>query len=127
MRKWFVPLAVLVLAAGGWVALMSHDARRLRPPGDSLADFLARGPEPRQWRAVRARGREYLVACGPMRHVLTFPSGEAVYVFDGAGRLVDWTIDDGDDSAFQRRWGGLQRAGEAVPREEAARRAEGRR
>ena len=31
-------------------------------------------------------------------------SGPASYIFDSTGKLVDWTIDEGDDTRFQKRW-----------------------
>jgi hypothetical protein len=31
-------------------------------------------------------------------------SGPAAYVFNENGRLVDWTVDMGDDSRFQSKW-----------------------
>ena len=42
------------------------------------------------------------VVLGPMGFL---PSGCAYIVYDASGHRVDRTLDEGDDSRFQRKWG----------------------
>ena len=44
-----------------------------------------------------------IVVFKPCRHLA---SGPAVLVFDAGGRLYDKSLDEGDDSRFQREWRG---------------------
>ena len=32
------------------------------------------------------------------------PSGSAMLVYDGEGKLIDWTGDEGENGRFQRKW-----------------------
>jgi hypothetical protein len=121
MRKASVGCLFAVAALVGWCVLWYCEMKRLSPPGDTLADFLAGMPEPREWRVISVEGKEYLVAHGEMRHLLTGPSGAAAYIFDRAGRLVVWTPDTGDAGEdFHREWPGLW-GGQAVDSAAAAR------
>ena len=54
-------------------------------------------------RRVTAKGRDYILATAPMVK-WAFPSGPPMYVFDSQGRLLDYTLDSGDDPAFMDRW-----------------------
>jgi len=54
-------------------------------------------------RRVTARGRDYIVATAPMVG-WALQSGPPMYAFDSQGRLLDYTLDSGDDPAFMDRW-----------------------
>jgi hypothetical protein len=69
---------------------------------------------------VELAGQKHLVLFGTFQAIPRFPSGFPAYVFDPAGRLVDWTPDDGDDPAFLQRWPGLGTGREATPEQVAA-------
>lgn len=54
-------------------------------------------------KTVELEGATYtMLNMGP---VGLLPSGSAYLVYDANGRLVDRTLDEGDDSRFQRKWG----------------------
>ena len=57
---------------------------------------------PRDIEVIRQGGADYLLATGRARGLLA--SGPSGYVFDRAGRLVDWSSDVGDDPRFRDRW-----------------------
>jgi hypothetical protein len=63
---------------------------------------------------IVSNGQEYLALFGPAQAFPGFPSGGPVYIFDRAGRLVDWTPDEGDDEAFRLRWPGIS-PGRPIP------------
>ena len=54
-------------------------------------------------RCVTAKGRDYILATAPMVE-WALQSGPPMYVFDSQGRLLDYTLDSGDDPAFMNRW-----------------------
>ncbi|HVS70373.1 MAG TPA: hypothetical protein VHQ47_03875 [Phycisphaerae bacterium] len=113
--RWWVVLGIGVVVgflgeevAGGW---------RLQPRGraETLREFLAWRPGEQRFAEVEVGGKAGVLAVGPMGGLLS--SGPSVYVYDGSGKLVDWTADEGDDSAFDGRWdvgkawrGGMTRA-----------------
>lgn len=110
---WVIFFGVII---GGWFALESAMFRRVNPVGraSTLNEYLAWRQSAGQFAAVDVRGRQHLIAYGPAGGGL-LPSGPAAYVFDGAGRLVDWSADIGDDSRFDRRWNAQRSRGAARP------------
>jgi hypothetical protein len=52
---------------------------------------------------VNHQGREFTYALGPLL-AWAAPSGPPIYVFDEAGRLLDYTLDAGDDQRFGNDW-----------------------
>jgi hypothetical protein len=104
---------------GGWLQWCRAWYHSVQPAGPTLADHLARRPAAEQGRVFVADGQKYLALLGPIQVLPRLPSGWPVYVFDSAGRLVDWTPDDGDDEEFTRRWAGAF-AGRAVTPDEVA-------
>lgn len=44
---------------------------------------------------------------GPMPRTWAFASGNPIYIFDNSGKLIDHTIDSGDDSGLHSRWPGV--------------------
>jgi hypothetical protein len=114
----FVVLVVVGLF-GGWLLGVRSWYRSVQPAGPSLAEHLNQRAVPEFGRIVVAGGREFLVLLGPIQALPRFPSGPPVYVFDRAGKLVDWTPDVGDDESFNQRWPGLN-SGRSVTSEDVA-------
>jgi hypothetical protein len=56
----------------------------------------------------------YYLAHGPIRAPLALPSGPPVYVFDQAGKLIDYTKDSGDDPRFAKAWKSGPESGERL-------------
>jgi hypothetical protein len=54
-------------------------------------------------RHVTTKGRDYILATAPLMRWAT-PSGPPMYVFDSEGRLLDYTLDSGDDPRFMEKW-----------------------
>jgi hypothetical protein len=104
MRKVITTILVLAVLFVGWVLWVCAWLRSVAPAGPTLAEHLAHRPAPRWQRVFVADGQEYLALYGPMQMLPRLPSGPPVYIFDRAGLLVDWTIDEGDDNAFLQRW-----------------------
>jgi hypothetical protein len=78
--------------------------RRAKPP-EGVQDFRAFmrwRPETNRFFLHAVDGQEFLEAVGPSAGVV--PSGPSGYVFDRSGRLIDRTMDSGDDSRFQRHY-----------------------
>ena len=42
-----------------------------------------------------------IISMGPLGFL---PSGAAMLVYDGEGKLIDWTGDEGENGRFQRKW-----------------------
>lgn len=99
-------LSIIVLRFFGVeLALMR---RAVPPPGvDTFDEFPAWRPGSRQFCLLNTRNGEFLEASGPGAGLL-LPSGLSAFVFDKSGRMVDRTIDGGDDSRFQDAWRGTR-------------------
>jgi hypothetical protein len=107
MRNCLIAIALGLVLAGGWVALLKRWWQSVQPAGITLPAVLAKHPQPEERRVFAVEGREYLALFGPVRAFPRFPSGPPVYVFDRSGTLVDWTPDEGDDEKFKSRWPGF--------------------
>ena len=120
MRK-NLPIVLHFLALfGGWLLWVRDWYQSVTPAGSGLADHLEQRP-PAMWRrVVVVAGQEHLLLFGPWQMFPRYPSGPPVCVFDPAGRLVDWTPDEGDDEAFNERWPGLFAGRELTPEQVAA-------
>ncbi|MEM9560117.1 MAG: hypothetical protein AAF995_07400 [Planctomycetota bacterium] len=98
-------LATLGLAFSAFLMYSAGAIDRVRPTAESqtLAGFLRSMPEPRAALWLESGDTAYLVLEG---HPAKTPSvsGPPLYVFDDSERLVDWTVDEGDDAAFHERW-----------------------
>ena len=79
-------------------------ARKAVPPPHvkTLSSFLDWRPGPHYGYVKRIQNRDHLVVLGDFAGMI--PSGPAAYVFDKSGRLLDWTVDSGDDHDFQQKW-----------------------
>jgi hypothetical protein len=99
-------LVLLLVPLLAWIGLVVHEAYRIAPPAEvrTLAGFLAVMRPPDEFKVVEVRGQEYLMAVGPLRALITFPSGPPAYVFDRTGALVDYSFDTGDAPDFVDRW-----------------------
>jgi len=120
---WLLPLLLLLLL--GAIDLWHHARidRTLKPPQgvESLEAFAERMPPPQFLRAMKQGKKDFLVWTGPYPgHFIVPRSGPPGYVFDETGRLVAWSLDQGDDSGFRKVWGWLQ--GDPITLEEARRR-----
>lgn len=118
MRKWSSWLLATLVLGAGWLWLVDWSYRTQAPRGTTLREVLPQTLERSQSRVFEQDGQEYLAVFGRILIVPPrFPSGAPVYVFDSAGRLVDWTHDDGDAESFNRRWSRLYR-GRTITRDE---------
>jgi hypothetical protein len=122
--RWLILAMVLI---GGAVAVEYAAHRRVVPAGrgETLGAFLAWRPRVGAFVVVEddgTRGGEHLLAYGPRNSILLLSSGPSAYVFDRAGKLVDWSPDIGDDPVFSQRWGAQQagRIRQVLTRAEAA-------
>ena len=106
MRKALAISLVVAALFAAWVLHLLWWLESVKPGGQTLAEQLVKMPEPDQRRVFTKGGQEYLALFGPVEALPRFPSGPPVYIFDSAGRLVDWTPDEGDDEAFHQRWPG---------------------
>lgn len=108
--------SVLVAVVVGFVvlciALETPDARRFgryRAYPTQEALMAAEPDAVKSVKTVELDGATYtMLNLGPMGFL---PSGSAYLVYDANGRLVDWTLDEGDDSRFQRKWSRAARKG----------------
>lgn len=119
MRNCLIAIAIGLVLAGGWVALLKRWGQCVQPGGATLPAVLAKHPQPEERRVFAVEGREYLALFGPVRAFPRFPSGPPVYIFGRPGMLVDWTPDEGDDEEFKSRWPDLS-SGRVVTGDEVA-------
>ena len=99
----------------------------LRPPSTvkTINEFDAWiGGEARYFRRQDATGTG-LTAHVQFHTAERWASGPASYVFDSSGKLIDWTIDIGDDGRFQAQWP-FPQTGDAISRTEALKAIEAR-
>jgi len=96
-------VAVLVVP---WLRAERRWAEANNPAGKftTAVEYLATGRLPSRVTTLSVKGESYWIAYGPMDHGGAIPSGPAAYVFDASGRLIAWSRDTGDDSAFQKAW-----------------------
>jgi hypothetical protein len=104
--KALKPILVVALLIGGWVAFERIERSRNTPPAtvQTFDDYMKWQTKHRNVQEWQSDGEWYVLMSGPGTGVL--PSGSTVYVFDSTGRMVDWTLDGGDDSRFQKKWYG---------------------
>jgi hypothetical protein len=102
--KTLKPILIVALLIGGCVAFERIDRSRNTPPAtvQMFDDYMKWQTKHRHVSEWRSDGEWYVLMSGP--HAGVLPSGSTVYVFNSSGRMVDWTLDGGDDSRFQERW-----------------------
>ena len=109
MKRILKAIAAVVLVMVGLsvlsIRLMIPDTKRFRryceyPTPEAL---MAAEPDAvKNVTMVELDGATYrMLDLGPMGFL---PSGCAYIVYDASGRLVDRTLDEGDDPLFQRKW-----------------------
>jgi hypothetical protein len=82
-------------------------ASSIRPRGvQTVADHYRRFGEPRRILQLQRGGTNYYELSGraPGLAVLATPSSPPAYVYDEAGRFIDWCPDPGDRRAYRERW-----------------------
>lgn len=72
--------------------------------GMTMAELEQQIGKPELLRQHTHNDSSYTIWSAPVKTVF-LPSGPPTYVFDSAGKLVDWTRDSGDDPVFQQKWG----------------------
>jgi len=81
--------------------------RQIRPPASLSLWNVESHIAVREYRTIKTSlssgGEIFFAAIGP-RPGSILSSGPPVYVFDGDGKLLDWTPDFGDDSQFRNNW-----------------------
>lgn len=99
-------LVVAAAMIGGCPATEYVSHRRVDPTGrvSNLSEFLAWQASAEHFAAVDANGGRHVIAYGLYDSWLLSSSGPSAFVFDPAGRLVDWSSDIGDDPRFDGRW-----------------------
>lgn len=75
-----------------------------RALGMTLSELEQQIGKPESLRRHAYNGSSYTIWSGPVKTIY-LPSGPPVYVFDSAGKLLDWSRDIGDDPTFQEQWG----------------------
>ena len=109
--KRFRGLILFTVLIGGCFSTECVSRRRVNPIGQvsTLDGYLAWRPSAERVAQVDVSGDPHIIAYGPSSSWLLLSSGPSACVFDGAGRLVDWSSDIGDDPRFDEKWG-AQRA-----------------
>jgi len=86
-----------------WFALMEKAPRE---SDKNLVTFLESYSDVTDIAKLTIDGKPYIKVIRDVdSSILHLPSGPPVYIFDRSGVLVDWTLDLGDDPAFELRWG----------------------
>lgn len=109
MKRILKAIAAVVLVVVGLsvlsILLMIPDAKRFRRYCEYPTPEALMAAEPdvvKNVTTVELDGVTYRVLdLGPMGFL---PSGCAYIVYDASGRLVDRTLDEGDDPLFHRKW-----------------------
>ncbi|MGC4003724.1 MAG: hypothetical protein QM811_11595 [Pirellulales bacterium] len=102
----FAVLATAIVAY--FVSYSVHRSTIVPPPyGVDRATFEAAQGSPHALESFDHHGQRYLRWIGEPAPTIFWGSGDRVYVFDDADRLVDWSADEGDDPGFTARWNGF--------------------
>jgi len=98
-------LLVLILLVGPVLIGPRYIEYRFKPdrPSISLAQLERQVGATLQTYRVSRQGRVLTYALGPLL-AWAVPSGPPIYVFDEEGRLLDYTLDAGDDQRFSNGW-----------------------
>jgi hypothetical protein len=90
-----------------WFSSEIHYASSIRPHGvQTVVDHYRRFGEPHRILQLKRAGTNYYELRGRATGlaVLATPSSPPAYVYDEAGRFVDWCPDPGDRTAYRTRW-----------------------
>ncbi|MEM7680637.1 MAG: hypothetical protein AAF288_01640 [Planctomycetota bacterium] len=103
---FFALIAVLVISAVGFLGLDAWAHAKDRKPYevDTLSAWL-------QWKGHTTTAPEVLQHAFQGQVFVTtdgeglLPSGEGIYIFDEQGRLIDYSLDSGQDPSFAQDYG----------------------
>lgn len=101
--KWLLSTPIVV----GFVICLSviyHNDRVVPRGVETIQDFYRRYGNPPAVESFSINARSYYRVIGEIAAPLAFPKGNPQYIFDGTGRLVDWTAAVDADPDFQARW-----------------------
>jgi hypothetical protein len=103
--KALKPILIVALLIGGCVAFERIDRSRNTPSATvrTFDDYMKWQTKHRNVSEWRSDGECYVLMSGPHAGLPFTTSGSTVYVFDSSGRMVDWTLDGGDDARFQKK------------------------
>jgi hypothetical protein len=111
--------AVLIALFAVWVVLVDRWGESVAPGGETLAECLAKMPEPARAEVFTQDGQDYLLLTGTTQVFPRLPSGPPRYVFNKTGRLVEW-VPDSKSGTFWGLWPGASNR-RAITREEMMR------
>jgi hypothetical protein len=112
MKRIAIGLALFVLLAlcvTSWPLRIYEDWRdrkRLTPPASvqTFDDFLAWSPRSAFFTSHTHGGKTFVAAYVHRHGGGMLVDGDAVYMFDDTGVLVDWCLDDATDEGFSGQW-----------------------
>ena len=96
-------IGVALLVCWIWYSARVSEALDPQSRVQTYIDYRNQMPPPDRLQLVLKGKEEFLVAFGGDPG-FTLHSGPPAYMFDQRGRLVDWSLDIGDDSEFNSRW-----------------------
>ncbi len=100
--------AILGMLVAYWIGSEIYYFRSISPNGVStVADYFHRFGEPRMVHQIERDNRTYymLSGWGPSALLFALPSSLPTYIFDDAGRFVEWCSDGGEaQSGDNERW-----------------------
>jgi hypothetical protein len=103
LAKWLISTPFVVALI--YVTSVLYNNERVVPRGVvTIQDFYARYGNPPHVDSFAINGRTFYRVIGEIPAPLAFPKGSPQYIFDGSGRLVDWTSAAQGDPDFQARW-----------------------
>lgn len=122
-----VPILILCTFVAVWAVSDYVSYKQVMPPVESggIREFLDHSSNPFELYSFTLNGVDFFEVIGTSRpRLLSIPSGPPIYIFDRAGRFVEWSRDSGDDERFSKRWGYFS-ARRRVAREEVQKLTEG--
>jgi len=99
----FLGIVVALVVCWIWYSARVKEALDPQSRFQTYIEYRNQMPPPDELWLVLKGKEEFLVAFGGGSG-LAIHSGPPAYVFDQKGRLVDWSLDIGDDSEFNSRW-----------------------
>jgi len=100
-------LAMVGAVLVAWLMLSAREEKRLKPAPSvqTIQDFIQQMPPPARVQKFSAGNATYYEVWGQLGGTIRLPSGPPSYIFDSAGRLVDWTYDRGEARDYEQKWG----------------------
>jgi len=100
--------AIMGALVAYWIGSEIYYSRSISPKGVStVAEYVHQFGEPRAVHQIGRDGKTYymIFGRGPSPLVFALPSSPPTYVFDDAGRFVEWCPDRGEtQSGYNQRW-----------------------